>query len=106
MHCRQQPPNSCPFAPIQLSTVLGAAIPKEREHNGWIEGVAIWVAVFVVTGVGEYTGPFSCSGSQITLATHACTSAFSKLSALLSRKLFDSKSEIGYDDLCCRLART
>jgi hypothetical protein len=39
---------------MQVSTVLGAAIPDERHENGWIEGVAIWVAVFVVVGVGEY----------------------------------------------------
>ncbi|KAG2490086.1 hypothetical protein HYH03_011392 [Edaphochlamys debaryana] len=35
-----------------VSTVLGAAIPEEREKNNWIEGVAIWVAVFIVTLVG------------------------------------------------------
>lgn len=35
-----------------ISTVLGAAIPEERAHNGWIEGVAIWVAVLLVTCVG------------------------------------------------------
>jgi hypothetical protein len=36
----------------QISTILGSAIPDERAHNGWIEGVAIWIAVFVVIGVG------------------------------------------------------
>jgi len=35
-----------------ISTIIGAAIPSERAHNGWIEGVAIWVAVLVVTCVG------------------------------------------------------
>lgn len=36
----------------QVSTVLGAAVPAEREQNAWTEGVAIWVAVFVVSLVG------------------------------------------------------
>ncbi len=27
----------------QVSTILGSAIPEEREANHWIEGVAIWV---------------------------------------------------------------
>jgi len=35
-----------------VSTTLGIAIPEERAHNGWVEGVAIWVAVLVVVGVG------------------------------------------------------
>lgn len=38
---------------LQVSTVLGSAIPEEREKNGWVEGVAIWIAVLVVIGVGE-----------------------------------------------------
>jgi hypothetical protein len=38
---------------MQLSTVLGAAIPEERHENKWIEGVAIWVAIFLVTIVSE-----------------------------------------------------
>lgn len=38
---------------LQVSTVLGAAIPEEREKKGWIEGVAIWIAVLAVTLVGE-----------------------------------------------------
>lgn len=37
---------------MQVSTTLGAAIPEERKKNGWIEGVAIWVAVLVVICVG------------------------------------------------------
>lgn len=28
----------------QVSTILGSAIPEEREANHWIEGVAIWVS--------------------------------------------------------------
>ena len=37
----------------QVSTGLGAGIPEQRAKNEWIEGVAIWVAVFLVSGVGE-----------------------------------------------------
>jgi Ca2+-transporting ATPase len=36
----------------QVSTIMGLAIPEQRANNGWIEGAAIWVAVFVVVGVG------------------------------------------------------
>ncbi|EIE19492.1 calcium-translocating P-type ATPase [Coccomyxa subellipsoidea C-169] len=32
-----------------ISTVLGAALPEERAQSGWTEGVAIWVAVIVVS---------------------------------------------------------
>ena len=35
-----------------ISTILGAAIPAEREESAWTEGVAIWVAVLVVSLVG------------------------------------------------------
>jgi P-type Ca2+ transporter type 2C len=47
---------------LQISTILGAAIPEERKHNGWIEGVAIWVAVLAVTLVGKLpaTGCGAC----------------------------------------------
>ena len=38
---------------VQISTILGAAIPSERADNGWVEGVAIWVAVLVVVSVGK-----------------------------------------------------
>lgn len=37
----------------QLSTVIGAAIPEERHEKKWIEGIAIWAAIFLVTFVGE-----------------------------------------------------
>ena len=30
------------------------AIPEERENSAWTEGVAIWVAVAVVSLVGEW----------------------------------------------------
>lgn len=33
--------------------MLGAAIREEREQSAWTEGVAIWIAVIVVSGVGE-----------------------------------------------------
>ncbi|KAK9865493.1 hypothetical protein WJX84_011923 [Apatococcus fuscideae] len=36
-----------------VSTVLGVVIPSEREQKSWTEGVAIWVAVAVVSGVAS-----------------------------------------------------
>jgi hypothetical protein len=41
-------------AALQLSTVLGAAIPEERHEGKYIEGIAIWVAIFLVTFVSEW----------------------------------------------------
>ncbi len=38
---------------LQVSTVIGAALPSERAQSGWTEGVAIWVAVIIVSLVGE-----------------------------------------------------
>lgn len=35
-----------------VSTILGLVIKEERDDGGWIDGVAIWVAVFVVAFVG------------------------------------------------------
>ncbi len=40
------------MAAALVSTVLGVAVPAEREQNAWVEGVAIWVAVAVVSLVG------------------------------------------------------
>ncbi|DBB05302.1 TPA: hypothetical protein ACH3X3_010532 [Trebouxia sp. C0006] len=40
------------MAAALVSTVLGVAIKEEREQNAWSEGVAIWVAVIVVSLVG------------------------------------------------------
>ena len=37
---------------LQVSTGLGAGLPAQRAKNEWIEGVAIWVAIILVTGVG------------------------------------------------------
>lgn len=42
-----------PHACAQISTILGVAVPAEREDSAWSEGVAIWVAVLVVSLVGE-----------------------------------------------------
>lgn len=42
---------------LKVSTVLGVAIPEERADNAWTEGVAIWVAVIVVSGVGMFNLP-------------------------------------------------
>jgi P-type Ca2+ transporter type 2C len=36
-----------------VSTVLGVAIKEERQNNAWVEGVAIWVAVILVSMVGS-----------------------------------------------------
>lgn len=46
----------CPplFVPLQVSTALGAGLSEQRAKNEWIEGVAIWAAVFIVSGVGEW----------------------------------------------------
>ena len=46
----------------QVSTVLGVTIKEQREEKAWTEGVAIWVAVLVVSLVGE---------SEKCLFTHA-----------------------------------
>jgi hypothetical protein len=38
---------------LQLSTVIGVAIPEERAERKWIEGIAIWAAILLVTLVSE-----------------------------------------------------
>ncbi|KDD73154.1 E1-E2 ATPase, partial [Helicosporidium sp. ATCC 50920] len=40
------------MAAALISTIIGAAVPSEREESAWTEGVAIWVAVAVVSLVG------------------------------------------------------
>ncbi|CAG9461436.1 unnamed protein product [Pedinophyceae sp. YPF-701] len=40
------------MAAALFQTVLGASLPEEREKNAYVEGVAIWVAVIVVSMVG------------------------------------------------------
>lgn len=37
---------------FQISTVMGVAIPEEREKMAWIEGLAVWAAVVICCGVG------------------------------------------------------
>lgn len=45
---------------LQVSTVLGAAVPESRRQNEWTEGVAIWIAVIVVSCVGEFACLATC----------------------------------------------
>lgn len=45
----------CGFSvPVQVSTVLGAALEEQRKQGEYIEGIAIWVAVAIVIMVGEF----------------------------------------------------
>jgi hypothetical protein len=37
---------------LQVSTVIGSAVPQAREEQEWTEGVAIWCAVLLVSLVG------------------------------------------------------
>ncbi len=39
-------------AGAQVSTIIGASVPAQREEQAWTEGIAIWVAVLVVSLVG------------------------------------------------------
>lgn len=48
----------------QVSTVLGFAIRSQREEAAWTEGIAIWVAVGVVSLVGASHGSTSCQASH------------------------------------------
>jgi P-type Ca2+ transporter type 2C len=45
-----------------VSTVLGAAIPQQRLEGEWVEGIAIWVAVLLVVGVGEFDFSYNGGG--------------------------------------------
>ena len=38
---------------LQVSLVIGVAVKSQREEGAWSEGVAIWVAVFIVSLVGN-----------------------------------------------------
>ena len=40
-------------AVLQVSTVIGAVVKSQREQAAWTEGVAIFVAVMVVSLVGN-----------------------------------------------------
>ena len=44
---------------LQVSTVLGFVIKSQREESAWTEGIAIWVAVAVVSGVGACSSSYS-----------------------------------------------
>ena len=48
---------------LQVSTILGVAIKQQREERAWTEGVAIWVAVLVVSSVGELSAAAALSWS-------------------------------------------
>lgn len=41
------------MAAATVSTALGAGVKEEREENAWVEGVAIWMAVILVSLVGS-----------------------------------------------------
>ncbi len=57
MHAPQQQTQAITGDPIVLlliaaatiSTIIGVAVPEEREEKAWTEGIAIWVAVLIVT---------------------------------------------------------
>lgn len=49
-----------------ISTVLGVAIPEEREHQAWTEGIAIWVAILVVTLVAATQVSYTCVLKTLT----------------------------------------
>ena len=66
---------------MQVSTVLGAALPEERAQSGWTEGVAIWVAVIVVSLVGECS---SCTCQVIVLHVWATVARSMHMNQLLA----------------------
>jgi len=59
---RGAPAAAAPTPPrlLQVSTILGSAIPAQRAHGEWVEGVAIWIAVIIVTLVGGFGAPRQC----------------------------------------------
>ena len=56
--------------------MLGVAVPEERENNAWTEGVAIWVAVLVVSLVGECACIAAAGGSSAARAAAAGAGAW------------------------------
>lgn len=52
LHALRDPIIIMLMAAALVSTILGAAVPSQREENAWSEGIAIWVAVLVVSLVG------------------------------------------------------
>ncbi len=65
---------------LQISTVLGTAVKEQREESAWSEGVAIWVAVIVVSGVGAPPPLFAALCCHLLLV---CTCASSANPSLL-----------------------
>jgi hypothetical protein len=55
--------------------VIGAAIPEERHEKKWIEGIAIWVAIFLVTLVSECPQPAGFSTRPAWLVGCSCRTA-------------------------------
>lgn len=41
------------YPTLQVSTIIGTAVKAERDDQAYTEGIAIWVAVLVVSLVGE-----------------------------------------------------
>ena len=39
--------------PLQVSLVLGLVFEDSRANGEWIEGVAIWAAVILVSNIGK-----------------------------------------------------
>ncbi len=35
-----------------MSTILGSALPEQREEKAYADGIAIWVAILVVVSIG------------------------------------------------------
>lgn len=48
-----------------VSTALGAGLPEQRAKGEWIEGVAIWVAVLLVSTVGEWCSAYTVTSGHI-----------------------------------------
>ena len=57
---------------MQVSTVLGFAIRSQREEAAWTEGIAIWVAVGVVSLVGAPFRHLLDNGPHCQFTVH-CT---------------------------------
>jgi hypothetical protein len=86
-------PSACIcFAAVQLSTVLGAAIPEERHDKKWIEGIAIWAAIFLVTLVSEYMcshlrAHLTGALQHLLMGTHSSGAAAPSLLSLVCSQL-------------------
>ncbi len=70
----------------QVSTILGVAIKSQREESAWSEGVAIWVAVIVVSGVGvAHNLCLGCAHELHMLSWLCCCKHDASASSLLYR---------------------